>query len=105
MKAIKDILEEVPTTYRGSISNFESVGNQIEQRFGAKARQEYNPLKNCRSFAGWLKVGMSVKRGSRALKSTTLVEEKDSSGKVVKKWLKKINLFYISQTEPIKAKV
>ena len=105
MKAIKNILEETPTPYTGSTATFEAVADQIESRFGSKARDEYDPLHNCRTFAGWLKVNRCVKKNSKSLKSIALVEQKDDTGKIVKKWLKKINLFYISQTEPIKAKV
>ncbi|HEY4514653.1 MAG TPA: hypothetical protein VJJ22_00625 [Candidatus Paceibacterota bacterium] len=105
MKAIKDLLEEMPTNYSGSTATFESVGDQIEQRFGPKARAEYQPLHNCRSYRSWLDVGMVPKRGSKALKSITIVEQKDEKGNVVKKWPRKINLFFINQVEPVKAKV
>lgn len=102
MKSIQEVLAELPTPYTGSQRTYEDVASQIFAKFGPKAREEYDPHSNCRSFRGWLEVGRCVKKGSKALKSLVLIEEKDSAGKIIKKWPKKINLFYISQTEPLK---
>ena len=50
-------------------------------------------------------VEMIGNQSTRSGLTITRAHVKDDTGKIVKKWLKKINLFYISQTEPIKAKV
>ena len=54
--------------------------------------------------------GKSVVLAGRAVSlrchgSIIFIDLKDASGKVVKKWPKKINLFFINQVEPIKVKL
>ncbi len=101
MKSINEVLNASPTAYRGSLNTAAHVGDQIEKRFGPKARKEYDARSNCRTFASWLQLGFRVKAKERALQSITYVEKKDSAGNVVETYPRKISLFYISQVSPI----
>ena len=101
MKSINEVLEASPTPYRGSANTFSMVADQIEKRFGPKARKEYRAETNCRTFASWAHLGFRVKPKERALQSITYIEKKDSAGNVVETYPRKISLFYINQVSPI----
>lgn len=94
-------LSDIPSGYRGSEKTAEMVRGQIEERFGSDAALEYDPALNARTFQGWLKVGYRVKQGEKALTSITLVEKKDPQGNVIKKYPKRVCLFFHTQVEPI----
>jgi len=51
----------------------------------------------------WNENGYRVKKGEKALKSFIVVERKDKKGEVVKRYPKRINLFYSKQVEEAKA--
>lgn len=99
MRSINEVLEASPTNYRGSSHTLQLVGDQIEKRFGPKARKEYRAETNCRTFASWLQLGYRVKAKEKALQSITYIEKKDSAGNVVETYPRKISLFFISQVE------
>lgn len=101
MKSINEVLEAFPTNYRNSPHTFALVGDQIEKRFGPKARKEYRAESNCRTFASWLHLGYAPMKGQRALQSITYVEKRDEAGNVIEKYPRKISLFYVSQVAPI----
>ena len=106
MKSINEVLEASPTNYRNSPHTFALVGDQIEKRFGSKARKEYRAETNCRTYASWAHLGFRVKAKERALQSITYIEKKDSAGNVIETYPRKISLFYISQVSPVeKSKV
>ena len=101
MKSINEVLEASPTNYKGSLNTATLVGDQIEKRFGAKARQAYDARTNCRTFASWLQLGYRVKAKEKSLQSITYVEKKDEAGNVIEKYPRKISLFFVSQVEKI----
>lgn len=46
-------------------------------------------------------MGYQVKKGEKALKSFIIIEKKDKDGTVVRKYPKRVNLFYIKQVEQV----
>lgn len=94
-------LADVPNGYRGSPKTAKMVRDQIRERFGAEAADSYQPSWSARTFANWVKIGYRVKKGEKALQSITMIDRKDSSGKVIKSYPKKIFLFYQSQVERV----
>lgn len=101
MQSIKEIINSPATPFSGSSLTFNMVAEQIEQRFGSKERKVFDPKHNCRTFAGWLQLGWRVKKGEKALRSVTFVEVKDADGNIVKRFPRKISLFYYRQVEKI----
>ena len=101
MQSIKEVLEASPTNYRGSPATAAQVAEQIEERYGPKAREEYDARTNCRSYASWLQLGYRVKPKERALQSITYVEKRDAAGNVIETYPRKISLFFINQVEKV----
>ncbi len=103
MKSIKEILEDnsIVSNYQGSEKTKEMVEEQIKKIWGASEVKNYNPYKNALTFASWIKLGYRPKKGSKALKSITLVERKDAQGNIISKYPRTINLFYYRSVEPI----
>lgn len=103
MKSIKDILEEssIVSNYQGSEKTKKMVEEQIIKLYGSQELKNYNPYKNALTFASWIKLGYRPKKGSKALKSITLVERKDAQGNIISKYPRTINLFYYRSVEPI----
>ena len=100
MKSIKEVMD-TPTPYSGSSHTFALVADQVEERFGPKARKEFDPYHTCRTFAGWLQLGYRVKKGQKALQSVTYVEKKDAVGNIVERFPRKISLFLLDQVEKV----
>ena len=92
--------QENLTNFTGSESTYKMVAKQIKQRFGEKSVADYDPRRNCKSFKSWLEEGYKVKRGEKALKSITFIEKKESDGSI-KKYPKKISLFFYLQVEKL----
>jgi len=88
-----------PNTWKGSISTYNMVKQQILKRFGEKEAENYEPLKNCFTYNDWLRKGFHVKKGEKALRSVTFIEYKDKDTEELKKRPKNVNLFYQSQVE------
>lgn len=91
------------SNYKGSEVTRKKVEEQIRERFGEEAASAYDPLRNCLTFNLWIKAGYRVKKGEKAIHSVTIIEKKDEQGKVVRKYAKKVCLFFKSQVEPIDA--
>lgn len=89
------------STYRGSRETYRRVAAQIAERWGDEEAVKYDPYSNVLTFKAWIDAGYKVKRGEKALKSTTLVEKTDEDGNVIAKYPRTVNLFYIKQVEPI----
>lgn len=100
MQNIKEILA-MPTPYRGGKSA-ELVREKVRELYGDKAAKEYDPHFTCRSFREWGKINYRVKKGAKAIKSITVIEEKDSKGKVISTYPKVVNLFHIRDVERLK---
>lgn len=89
------------SSYKGSATTFTLVKDQIAKRFGNVAADSYNPTVNCLTLKDWNARGYRIKKGEKALKSFTLVEEKDKDKKEIKKWRKTVCLFFHTQVEKI----
>ena len=92
----------VRSNYRGSELTRRKVQEQIRRRFGEEAASAYDPLRNCLTVRLWNLAGYRIKPGEQAIKSMTLVEKKDRYGNVIRRYLKTVCLFYITQVEPIR---
>ena len=102
MSKIKEIkAQEVLSNYSGSEKTYELVAKQIAERYREDEVKNYDPYKNCLTFKQWLENGYRVKKGEKSLKSITVIEETDKKGKVIKKHVRTINLFYYLQGEKI----
>ncbi len=93
--------QEVLSNYSGSEKTYEFVAKQISKRYGKDEVKNYDPYNNCLTFKQWLENGHRVRRGEKSLKSITVIEETDKKGKVTKRHIRKINLFYYLQVEKI----
>ena len=89
--------------YKGSPATFALIKQQIAKRFGNLAADSYDPNVNCFTLKQWNARGYRVKKGEEALKSFTLVEQKDEDKKEIKKWRKTVYLFFHTQVEEIKS--
>ncbi len=89
--------------WRGSDKTADLVRKQIAQRWGEEEAKKYDPAKNCFTFRTWWALGYVVKKGERALKSYTLLEEmmtdEDGKQQVVDRHIKRVHLFYYLQVE------
>lgn len=94
--------EQLPPTNWSSPKTYESVKNQILERFGPKLAESYDPTSNCRTFNDWSSAGYTVNSGAKSLKSVIIIEKKDKSGKVVSKHAKTVNLFLENQVHKLK---
>ena len=102
MSKLKEVKpQEVLSNYSGSEKTYEFVAKQISERYGKKEVKNYDPYSNCMIFKQWLENGYKVKKGEKSLKSITVIEETDEKGKVIRKHLRTIHLFYQLQVEKI----
>ena len=100
MQQVKDIMRQ-PTTYKGSEETRSLVYDEIARRWGEDEAENYDPLYNCRTFAQWLAVNRRVKKGEKAIRSYTILEQRNEKGEVVKRYKRTVLLFYIKQTEAV----
>ena len=91
--------EKLTSVYKGG-RTAQFVRIEIKNRFGIKAAKEYNPTENCFTFNGWKQRGYSVKKGEKAIKSITFIEDEETK----KKYPRTICLFAKPQVEIIKEK-
>jgi hypothetical protein len=77
------------------------VAEQIKEIYGESELKNYDPNKSALPYSRWVSLGYRPKKNSKALKSITIIEEKDSKGKVTRTYCKKINLFYYRAVELI----
>ena len=91
--------KELTSIYKGG-RTAEFVRAEIKDRFGEKAAKEYDPTSNCFTFNGWKQRGYVVKKGEKAIKSITFIEDEETK----KKYPRTICLFAKPQVEIIKEK-
>ncbi len=100
MKKVSEVLEpQITTNYQGSEATYEDVKQQLQERFGKKVADSYNPATNCAPFSVWAKAGYRVKKGEKALKSVTFVERENDETGEVEKIRRVVNLFHRVQVE------
>lgn len=97
MQSVKEII----SPYRGSEATYEMVKEQIAERWGEDAAEEFDPHTDAMPFVSWAAYGYRVKKGQKCLKSITFVEVKDDKGKVVRKIKRTVNLFHKRQVEKV----
>lgn len=100
MKSLKQVLDEGSelTNWSGSERTKSAAAEEVRLRYGESELANFDPARSMRTFRSWLQLGFVPKKGERAIKSFAVVEIKDKeSGKVVKKFARKINLFYYRQ--------
>lgn len=92
----------IPAQWKGSERTESAVRSEIERRWGTEEAENYNPLTNCFTYQTWKALGYYVKRGEKAIRSVTYVEEKNETPEgeaVVTTYPKPVYLFYIKQVE------
>lgn len=98
-----EVRTNVPVQWKGSRQTALAVAHEIARRWGEEEASKYDPRTNCFTFAGWRKRGYRVKRGEKAIKSTTFipVTRTDDNGdeQVVSRRPWSVNLFYYLQVE------
>jgi len=87
--------------WKGSLETADHVRQEIAKRWGEEEAEKYNPLANCFTFRTWLAKGYSVKKGEKGILSFTVKEvpTKEDGKRVIKRYYKKVYLFYILQVE------
>jgi hypothetical protein len=103
IQSISDVLKKGPkvSNWHDSEKTREMVAQQIEERWGKSEVKNYDPERNCLPFSVFLNLGYRPKKGSKALKSVTYVDRKDSQGNIIGKFARKVNLFYYRDVELI----
>ena len=96
--------QQTMALWRGSIQTADHVRKVIAQRYGEEEAKRYDPQTNCFTYRTWKHLGYYVRKGEKAIRSMTLVEEKDPNAKEgekteVQKYPKTVYLFYIKQVE------
>lgn len=99
MEHIKQIFRN-PTPYRGSQETADRVREEVRQRWGDEAANNYDPKTNCMIAKEWRKRSYFIKKGESAIRSVTMLEQKDSKGNVIKKYYRTVFLFFLSQVQP-----
>ncbi len=94
---------QITSNWKGSETTKSLVRKQILARWGEKEGERYNPKVNCMTIKQWNENGYRVKKGEKALKSFVVIEKKDKKGEVIKRYPKRINLFYSKQVEEAKS--
>ena len=99
---MKSIKETLVSPWRGSEKTAEDVREQVRERFGDEAAEEFDPAADAMPFSSWLSQGYQVRKGSKALKSITIIEMKDPEDeKKVRKVKRTVNLFHKRQVQRI----
>jgi len=100
IKNVKEIINGSLSTYTGSEMTRSMVEEQIKDKYGPTELKNLDCYHNLRTFHSWLSLGFKVKKGEKAIKSITYVEQKEA-GKIIKKYRRPVFLFYYRQIEPI----
>ncbi len=101
---MKQIKEALVSPWRGSEKTAEDVREQVRERFGDDAAEDFDPSSDAMPFSAWLAHGYQVRKGSKALKSITIVEVKDPDDeKKVRKIRRTVCLFHKRQVQKIEA--
>ncbi len=90
--------------WKGSEKTAEQVREEIARRYGEEEAENYDPQVNCFTLPTWNKLGFKVRKDEKAIRSMTLIEEKDPDAKEgeqseVIRYPKTVYLFYIKQVE------
>ena len=106
MKSINQILEErgVESPWRGSEKTAAQMREQIRERFGDEAAEEYNPKIHVLSLKNWSRYGIRVRAGESALRTYTLIEndsEEEGEHKTVRR---SVPVFHYLQTDLVTQK-
>mgnify|MGYP001579578311 FL=1 len=83
-------------SYKGYATTFAMVKDQIAKRFGSVAADSYNPKTNCFTLRQWNARKFKVKKGEKALKSFTFLDEEDDQNNK-RRWRKPVSLFFHTQ--------
>lgn len=104
MKKTKEALKVQPvSTYRGSEKTLEFVKEAIKEhpQLGPKYLKDFSPYHSAMTYGAWKRQGYVVSKGSQAIKSVTFVESEDPTTGEKKMIRRSVNLFHITQVEPI----
>ncbi|MBF0330226.1 MAG: hypothetical protein HQL10_13825 [Nitrospirae bacterium] len=96
------MMVNIKSSWTGSEDTYNYVRSQIKEKWGEDEAKLFQPAENCLTFKGWKRHGYMVKKGEKALKSYTFIEERDDKGEVRRKYQKTVCLFYYRQVEPMK---
>ncbi len=94
-------INQVISAYRGSPTTAKMVKEEIARRYGEDEASKYNPYTSCLTFRRWLQYGYRVRKGERAIRSITYLEEKDKLGNIINTYPKGVALFHRLQVEPV----
>lgn len=89
------------TNYMGSKKNYESVRQQLLERYGPEIASEYDPMENCRTYNDWKANNYLVNTGARSLRAVVIIEKKDKKTGEITKYPKTICLFFKNQVHKI----
>ncbi len=93
------------SNYTGSKETYEDVRQQIISIWGEEEGKIFDPYTNCLTYEKWLANGYKVRKGEKGvIRSTVIIEKKDKDGKVIKRFPRKICLFYYLQVTPLPVK-
>jgi hypothetical protein len=102
VKSIAEILAGPKiSNYHGSEKTKEMVAQQIRERWGDSELLNYSAETSALPYSKWISLGYRPKKGSKALKSITIVDKRDPQGNIIKSYRKNINLFYYRSVEPV----
>lgn len=90
--------------YMGSETTRDMVAAEIVARWGQDEVENYDPERNCLTFATWLSQGFVPRKGQKAIRSVTFIEKKDAEGKVMQRIKRMVFLFYYKQVQPVEKK-
>ncbi|OGG48694.1 hypothetical protein A3C18_02410 [Candidatus Kaiserbacteria bacterium RIFCSPHIGHO2_02_FULL_54_11b] len=90
MQSVKELI----SPYRGSEKTYEMVKEQIREKYGDDAADEFDPHTDAMPAVSWMSYGYRVKKGERSLKSVTYVEIKNDKGEVEKRIRRVVHLFH-----------
>ncbi len=91
---MESIGEVLATNWSGSQKTAQLVRQQILERFGPEAAEQYKPESNTMTYREALKRGYKVIKGQRSLKSITFVEKEESNGATIR-IPRTVHLFFV----------
>lgn len=101
VQSIKEVMNSSLSEYTGSETTKTICEDAIKEKYGSAEIKNMDCYHNIRTFHSWLKLGFKVRRGEKAIRSITYVEQKDSNGNILKKYRRPVFLFYYRQVEKI----
>ena len=93
--------EATKSSYKGSLLTYALVAEEVKNRWGEKELENYSAEYNMRTYANWSSIGYRVKKGEKAIRAYTFLEQKDVAGNVIKRFKRTVCLFYYKQVEKI----